>query len=167
MLNTPKYTPEQLQYQTVRFFENTENDKIKVKTLNGLRLWLGITAREWQELNRNVEYDDVVDEIKTKLEMWLEERLLLDNKPVGAIFALKSRFGWTDLPQHNKNVSNYIYVFGNEKAALMNQGKKILDVDDIGTKKKIGMKAIPKVGRPKGSKSTKVSKRKVVKKNEK
>jgi len=165
-----KYTPEQLQYQANRFFEIPDKTREKpvgsrsgVKTLNALRIWLGITSDDWKRYCGIPEYSQVVDEIRTKLEVWLEERLLLDNKPVGAIFALKSQYGWTDNPTHQGNVNNYVYVFGNEKDNLLAQGKQLL-IPKINNKAENGekiveMKPVPKRGRPKGSKAKEIFKR--------
>lgn len=165
-----KYTPEQLQYQSNRFFDpnfgsssgSVDGNKIsisrpRIKTLNALRIWLGIDSDDWKHYCRLSEYRTVVDEIRTKLELWLEEKLLLDNKPVGAIFALKAQHGWSDLPQNNNSTKNYIYVFGNEKSKLLDQGKKFLE-ENTNIKETnqpiIEMKPIKKAGRPKGSKSS-------------
>ena len=159
-----KHTPDQLQNQANRFFDGATTDRDKpigsrsgVKTLNALRIWLGITSAEWKQYCSVSEYEQVVDEIRTKLEVWLEERLLLDNKPVGAIFALKAQYGWTDNPVNQGNVNNYVYVFGNEKAGLLAQGKDLLVPVEaiVRDKKMIEMKPLPQRGRPKGAKSIK------------
>lgn len=157
-----KYTPEQLQYQAKRFFESPSEAREKpvgsrsgVKTLNALRIWLDITSDEWKQYCGLPEYSVVVDEIKTRLEIWLEERLLLDNKPVGAIFALKAQFGWTDNPNQKNNIHNYVYVFGNEKENLISQGKYLMLPKDDVAPSSIDTQPVIKRGRPKGSKAVK------------
>jgi hypothetical protein len=112
-----KYSPEEFYAKCEEYFNDPKiNDG--VITNCGLRLHLDIADNTWLEYQRDEFYQDICCWAKTKLESWLEKKLLLDNKPVGAIFQLKSAHGRSDQPMTRHENTAYVYVFGNEADRL-------------------------------------------------
>jgi len=106
-------TPEELKAKCLEYFNDPEINE-GILTNRGLRLYLGVSDDVWYGMSTCAEFKVITDWAKSVAEYWTEKKLLLDNKPVGAIFQLKSAFGRTDQPQKVNETNNYIYVFGNE-----------------------------------------------------
>lgn len=92
-------------------------------TMLGLRLHLDISNTTYQNYRTYDGFREVMEWADQNIEHWLEKKLLLDNKPVGAIFQLKSVHKRTDQPQVIGEQNNYVYVFGNEAKQLKRERK--------------------------------------------
>jgi len=95
-----KLTPEQLQQKTEEYFEiggREIKDGIRLYTVSGLCIWLGITRTTLCEYETNPRFSDTVKRAKMRIENNLEElaEIGLINSSV-SIFSLKNNFKWTD-----------------------------------------------------------------------
>lgn len=62
-------------------------------------------------------YGDIAERFYLQIEVQLEERLYTKQRPAGAIFLLKSCFGWTDTPDTNTAIVNKsIHIATREEA---------------------------------------------------
>ncbi len=95
-------------------------------SLIGLRLHLDISNSMFQSYAKQDDYGLVCAWAKNKCELWLMKRCVLDNKPVGSIFALKAQYGWSDQPAAKSETNNYVYVFGNEARQLRGKEPKVI-----------------------------------------
>lgn len=84
-------------------------------TISGLCLKLGIDRRTWQNYadpeknggkqGRPSAHSRVCDDVKLKIEAYLNEQLLLREKSVqGIIFNLSNNFGWSEKHEHSQKV---------------------------------------------------------------
>ena len=91
----PKYeTPEAMQTVIDRYFAQQFADE-KPVTISGLAYELGMSTEALRNYGEKDEFLETVKRAKQRVEMFLEERLLLANA-TGPIFNLKNNFGWKD-----------------------------------------------------------------------
>ena len=88
-------------------------------TISGLCLELKIDRRTWQnyadpEKNRTAKeeaegkpsaYSEVCDDVRLRIEAYLEEQLLIREKSLqGIIFNLQNNYGWSERHQHSQTI---------------------------------------------------------------
>ena len=95
-----KLTPTELEEKTNEYFEcggRVIAGDVRLYTVSGLCLWLGITRTTLCDYENNARFSDTVKRAKMRIENNLEElaELGLINASV-SIFSLKNNFRWTD-----------------------------------------------------------------------
>lgn len=77
-------------------------------TISGLCLEIGIDRSTWQNYadpEQNPEHAAVCEEVRLRIEAYLNEQLLTREKSVqGVIFNLSNNFGWSEKHEHNQRV---------------------------------------------------------------
>lgn len=106
-------SPELFRDACLEYFNNPDKNN-GIMTPCGLMLHLDMSDGSWREYARLEGYKEICEWAKRVTEHWVESKLLLENKPVGAIFQLKSVYGRSDQPASKSETNNYVYVFGNE-----------------------------------------------------
>ena len=87
-------TPEDLQEAVDGYFAQQVADE-KPFTMAGLAYHLGLSRQGLCDYSHRDDYGAVVVKARQRVEIFLEERLLLANA-TGPIFNLKNNFGWKD-----------------------------------------------------------------------
>lgn len=142
-----KYSPSEFEAACREYFSNgTANGG--VTTDAGLRQYLDISDTTWHRYTQDEGYKRTCEWCTREITHFYERKLILDNKPVGAIFSLKATRGWTDTPQVKNETNTYVYVFGNEAKQL--KQAEVVDMPLLTTGQlEIENKDKPKRGRPK------------------
>lgn len=112
-----KYTPAEFEAKCREYFTSTTANG-GVTTDCGLRLFLDICDSTWHSYTKDEAYAKTCEWSSKAVTHFYEKKLILDNKPVGAIFSLKATRGWSDQPATKSETNNYVYVFGNEAKQL-------------------------------------------------
>ena len=95
--------PQDLIEEGFNFFEWC-NQKRKGKiTSSGLRLWLGMTRKNWHDYKKHPDFCNAIEYLETVLEDFNELKLGWAGSTQGAIFWLKNKAGWKDEVEQNVN----------------------------------------------------------------
>lgn len=102
-----KLTPQELEERTQSYFIGGGRllaDGVRLYTVSGLCLWLGITRTTLCDYENNPRFSDTVKRAKLRIENNLEE--LAETGFINAtvsIFSLKNNFHWSDKTDVNVN----------------------------------------------------------------
>lgn len=100
-------TPEELLEKGLEFYDWCDETRRGKYTEAGLRLWLGMTKKNWFDYKHNPKFVTAIDILESLFEDDLEQKLMWVGSTQGAIFKLKNKHGWKD-EQHNTNINTTI-----------------------------------------------------------
>lgn len=98
MANRKKFTKETLQKKITEYFNDCDKLK-KVYSISGMAVFLGTYRSELCRWEETEEFSEIIKKAKGRIEAQVEEMLLTNKAPGGAIFWLKN-FGWSDKQEH-------------------------------------------------------------------
>jgi hypothetical protein len=90
-----KIKPTEINKKVDAFIEASKRGEC-TPTMEGLALFLGIAKVTLYEYLKKPVYANALKKAELYIETYLQNKLLVDNKPVGAIFMLKAKFGYIE-----------------------------------------------------------------------
>lgn len=102
-------TKEELQEVIDKYFMECDRDK-EPYTVTGLALALDIDRKTLLNYGEREEFFHTIKKAKSKVENYLEKRLIKDNSATGIIFNLKNNYGWKDRQEIDADVKTEIRV---------------------------------------------------------